>query len=102
VIFISESTGSDASAYAAAAEEMAALVADQPGYCGHDWVGDPDGVEITISYWADDASARAWRDHPAHRETQQRGRGRWLRRYDLMVADIRRGHVWESAGDTGA
>lgn len=95
VIFISESTGSDDPGYAAAAEAMAALVEQQPGFRGVDWVGDPQGGEITISYWADDASAAAWRMHPEHARIQHEGRGKWLRRYDLMVADIRRGHVWE-------
>jgi heme-degrading monooxygenase HmoA len=94
VIFISESSGADEARYAAAAEAMAALVARQPGYRGVDWVGDAEGAEITISYWADDASAQAWRAHPEHARVQAEGRGRWLKRYDLMIADIRRGHRW--------
>ena len=95
MIFVSESTGSDEDGYAAAAEAMAELVAQQPGFRGVDWVGSPEGVEITISYWADDASAAAWRTHPDHARIQHEGRGKWLKRYDLMVAEIRRGHVWE-------
>ncbi len=83
VIFISRSSGSDEAAYAAAADRMAALAAQQPGYRGVDWVGDAEGGEITISYWADDA------------RVQDEGRGTWLQRYDLMVADVRRGHMWE-------
>lgn len=94
VIFVSESTGADEPGYAAAAEAMAELVAQQPGYCGVDWVGSLEGGEITISYWADDASAAAWREHPEHARIQHEGRGKWLQRYDLMVVDIRRGHQW--------
>ena len=94
VIFVSESTGADEPGYAAAAEAMGELVAQQPGYCGVDWVGSPEGGEITISYWADDASATAWREHPEHARIQHEGRGKWLKRYDLMVVDIRRGHQW--------
>ena len=95
VIFISRSSGSDEAAYAAAAERMAALAAQQPGYRGVDWVGDAEGGEITISNWADDASAAAWRRHPDRARVQDEGRGTWLQRYDLMVADVRRGHMWE-------
>jgi heme-degrading monooxygenase HmoA len=102
VIFVSESTGADEPAYAAAAEAMAQVVAQQPGFRGVDWVGNAEGGEITISYWADDASAAAWRTHPDHARIQREGRGRWLRRYDLIVADIRRGHVWERPADAGA
>ena len=95
VIFISEATGDDPGAYGAAGEAMAALVAEQPGFLGVDWVGGEDGREITISYWADDASAAAWRKHPEHTRIRNEGRGRWLRRYDLMVGTIHRGHRWE-------
>jgi len=94
VIFISQSSGEDEAAYGAAGEAMAALVAEQPGFMGVDWVGGADGQEITISYWADDASAAAWRKHPEHTVIRNAGRGRWLKRYDLMVADIHRGHQW--------
>jgi heme-degrading monooxygenase HmoA len=102
VIFVSESTGADEAAYTAAAEAMAQLVARQPGFCGVDWVGNADGGEITVSYWVDDASAAAWRMHPDHARIQSEGRGRWLKRYDLMVADIRRGHVWKRPTDSAA
>ena len=94
VIFISESGGSDGEGYGAAGEAMAALVAQQPGFLGVDWVGG-DGREITISYWADDESAAAWRAHPEHSRIRDQGRSRWLDRYDLMVGTIYRGHQWE-------
>lgn len=98
VIFISESSGEGACDYETAAEAMAALVAQQPGFLGVDWVGGGDGREITISYWADDASAAAWRNHPEHSRVREQGRGRWLKSYDLMVAAIQRGHQWERGG----
>lgn len=94
VIFISESSGADVEDYLAAGEAMAALVAEQPGFLGVDWIG-ADGREFTISYWADDASATAWRANPVHSEIREQGRGRWLKRYDLMVGTIHRGHQWE-------
>jgi heme-degrading monooxygenase HmoA len=95
VIFISESSGEGSGDYETAAEAMAELVAQQPGFLGVDWVGGEDGREITISYWADDASAAAWRSHPEHSRIREQGRGRWLKSYDLMVATINRGHQWE-------
>ncbi len=95
VIFISEGTGADGDGYGAAAEAMAALVAEQPGFMGVDWVGGEDGREITISYWADDASALAWRAHPLHEKIRDQGRGEWLKSYDLMVGTIHRGYQWE-------
>ena len=62
VIFVSNRNGSDAEGYAAAAGAMEALAAVQPGYRGIDSARDPGGRGITVSYWADDASAAAWRD----------------------------------------
>ena len=95
VIFISEGSGDDRDSYLAAGEAMAALVAQQPGFMGVDWIGAEDGREITISYWADDASATGWRHHPEHTKIRDQGRGSWLKRYDLMVGTIHRGHQWE-------
>ena len=61
VIFMSNRNGTDPAGYAAAAAAMEALAATQPGYRGIDSVRDQAGLGITISYWADDAAAIAWR-----------------------------------------
>lgn len=95
VLFISERTGEDAEGYAVAAAMMDALAARQPGYRGVDHVGNPDGQAITLSYWADEASAIAWRKHPEHAETREAGRGRWYKWYMLHVATIGRSYSWE-------
>jgi heme-degrading monooxygenase HmoA len=93
VIFVSERTGIDPDGYAAAAAAMDALAAAQPGYRGMDHEG---GAErgITVSYWADEASALAWRHHPDHVAVRQAGRGRWYRRYALHVAAVTRSYGW--------
>jgi heme-degrading monooxygenase HmoA len=95
VLFISERTGEDAEGYAAAAAAMDMLAAKQPGYRGVDHVGDARGQAITISYWADEASAIAWRRHPEHAATREAGRGRWYQWYMLHVAEIGRSYGWE-------
>lgn len=94
VIFLSQRTDADRAGYDAAAAEMTALAARQPGYRGMDSVRDGDGLGITISYWADDASARAWRVHPDHARIREAGRDRWYSRYDLVVAEISRAYDW--------
>ncbi|MDT8760690.1 antibiotic biosynthesis monooxygenase [Sphingomonas psychrotolerans] len=93
VAFVSERTGDDAEGYAAAAAAMDALAAQQPGYRGVDSVS-AGGLGITLSYWADEASAVAWRKHPEHTETREAGRGRWYKWYRLHVADISRSYSW--------
>ena len=94
VIFIAQRTLDDDAGYHAAAEQMDALAATQPGYAGIDSVRGTDGLGITVSYWADDASAKAWRDHPDHAAIRDAGRDRWYTHYDLHVAEVTRSYDW--------
>jgi heme-degrading monooxygenase HmoA len=94
VIFVSERTGDDDAGYALAAAAMAALAAEQPGYCGIESVRGADGLGITVSYWADEASATAWRDHPEHEAIRDRGRARWYTRYEVIVTEVTRAYRW--------
>ncbi len=94
VLFVSKRTTDDDAGYAAAADAMAALVAVQPGYCGVESQRGPDGVGITISYWADEASALAWRDHPDHAAIRAQGRARWYDWYEVVVTRVERSYRW--------
>ena len=94
VIFVSQRTDEDADGYAEAAAAMAALAAAQPGYAGVESVRDSGGLGITVSYWADDASARAWRDNPEHARIRDLGRARWYDWYVLEVTRVERGYRW--------
>ena len=74
---------------------MAELAALQPGYLGEDHARSADGFGITVSYWSDDASAQAWRDHPDHNVIREQGRGKWYSEYSLHVARVERGYDWQ-------
>jgi len=92
---IDPDTGSamDAAGYAAMAEAMQDLAAQQPGYLGVESVRDPaTGLGITVSYWADDASARAWKSVSEHLVAQQRGRDDWYAAYSVVVAEVTRSY----------
>lgn len=102
VIFLSVRTDDDHAAYAAAADAMDKLAARQPGYRGMESVRGGDGLGITVSYWADDASAKAWRDNPDHKAVRDMGRARWYERYDLVVAEVTRDYDWHRPADTQA
>ncbi|MDH7975415.1 antibiotic biosynthesis monooxygenase [Sphingomonas sp. AR_OL41] len=97
VIFLSERTDVDDDGYAAAADAMVALAAAQPGYRGHDSVRGADSTGITLSYWADEASALAWKNHPEHKAIRDAGRARWYRRYEVVVAGVTRDYRWGAA-----
>lgn len=98
VIFASHRTGEDEDGYGQAADAMESLAAQQPGYCGVISTRGADGFGITVSYWSDDASAKAWRDHPDHARIRDLGRGRWYASYTLEVARVERGYDWSRNG----
>lgn len=93
VMFVSQRSGVDGAGYAVAAQAMDVLAAEQPGYRGMDHSSDG-ALGITLSYWADEASAVAWREHPEHAATREAGRGRWYDWYTLHVAEIGRSYSW--------
>lgn len=72
-----------------------AEAARQPGYLGIDSVRDATGQGITVSYWTDDATARAWRDdHAGHGAIRARGRALWYDEYRTVVATVIRDYAW--------
>jgi heme-degrading monooxygenase HmoA len=60
-----------------------------------------DGERLTIVWWKDLETLRAWREDPVHREAQAKGRGLWYRYYDMEVAEmVRESHF--SRDEAGA
>ena len=96
VIFTSTRTAEDDEGYARAAAAMDALAARQPGYRGVDSARGADGFGITVSWWADEASAVAWRNHPVHAAIRDRGRAHWYAAYEVAVATIDRSYAWRA------
>lgn len=95
VIFCAQRTQSDDEGYAAAADMMSGLAAQQPGYLGHDSTRSPDGLGITVSYWKDDDdAAKSWRDHPIHSAIREQARDKWYENYTLHVVQIERSYAW--------
>ncbi|MEH0166513.1 antibiotic biosynthesis monooxygenase [Paucibacter sp. JuS9] len=94
VIFTSLRTQNDAAGYAEAAERMAALAAEQPGYLGVESTRGADGLGITVSYWASLEAIQAWRTHIEHTAIREQGRAQWYEHYELRVARIERAYGW--------
>lgn len=95
MIFVAQRTAADDAGYQMAAEAMDSLAASQKGYVGIDSVRGSDGLGITVSYWASEAAAKAWRDHPEHTAIRNAGRDRWYSHYSLHVADVSRSYDWQ-------
>ena len=94
MIFVSQRRADDPDGYAAAAQAMAERAAAQPGFCGIDSARDVAGLGITVSYWADDAAAIAWRDDAEHTVIRDAGREQWYDSYQVIVSRVERDYAW--------
>lgn len=92
VIFTSTRTPGDAG-YAEMAAHMVELAARQPGFLGVESARDP-ALGITVSYWRDEASIRAWKAELEHREAQRLGRDAWYSGYRVRVAKVVRDYAF--------
>jgi heme-degrading monooxygenase HmoA len=93
VMFTSIHTGQDAEAYERMGETMDALAAQQPGYLGIESTRGPDGVGITLSYWASEQAIHDWKRVAAHAEAQRLGHARWYEDFALRVARVERSYT---------
>ena len=95
VVFVSRrataANETDADDYAAAAERMLALAAEQPGYLGVDTA-----PGITVSYWESLDAIAAWREQADHAVAQTRGRAAWYAAYALHICRVEESRVWRS------
>lgn len=91
VTFAAQRTPVD-NGYAAMAEEMDALAARQPGYLGVESARGADGFGITNSFWADEASIKAWKAQVDHLAAQRKGRSDWYTDYAVRVGRIERAY----------
>lgn len=91
VIFTSLRTDRSAG-YDAMAARMMALAATQPGFLGVESTRGPEGLGITVSYWRDEASIRAWKGDAEHRQAQQSGQNDWYADYQVRVAKVERAY----------
>jgi heme-degrading monooxygenase HmoA len=89
VIFSSTRTAGDHD-YAATARRMEELAESMPGFLGIESARGADGFGITVSYWRDEASIAAWRQHGEHVLTQERGKREWYVHYNIRIARVDR------------
>ena len=97
VIFSARRTLDDDAAYGDMAIEMERLAARQPGYLGIESARSRDRFGITVSYWATEADAQAWKQVGEHLGAQRLGRERWYERYVVRVATV--GRTYEVVPD---
>jgi heme-degrading monooxygenase HmoA len=87
VVFTSLRTPGDAG-YAAMADAMFELAAEQQGFLGVESAREDLG--ITVSYWASLEAIAAWKRNSAHLAAQQRGRDVWYSSFKVRICRVER------------
>lgn len=98
VIFSSQRTAGD-NGYGAAAERMAELVAQQPGFLGMESTRGQDGFGITVAYFESEEAIRAWKHNLEHSAAREKGREVWYAHYELRVAKVERAYNFDAQGE---
>ncbi len=74
-------------------EKMERLAATQPGYLGIESARDRDSrFGVSVSYWATESDARAWKQLAEHLEAQRLGITRWYEGYQVRIATVSRSY----------
>ena len=91
VIFTSLRTEGDRG-YGHMAYRMVELAQKQPGFLGVESARSPDGLGITVSYWASEEAIRDWKAHGDHQIAQETGKASWYADYHVRIAKVERAY----------
>lgn len=69
------------------ADEMMKIARSMPGFLSYTVFTSEDGERCSVIEFDTSEQLRAWREHPRHREAQERGRERFYEEYTLHVAE---------------
>ncbi len=86
VIFTSVRTEAD-NGYTQTDDKVLELARQQPGFLGFESARSEIG--ISVSYWKDLESIRAWKDNTTHRNAQERAR-EWYKSFRVRVCKVER------------
>ena len=74
--------------YSEMADEMDQMARTMPGFIDLKAFTAEDGERLTVVWWQDEETLRAWREAARHRVAQRLGRERWYEYYKVDVAEI--------------
>jgi len=87
VVFRSRLRDASSADFQQLAERMHALAASMPGFISYKVYVAEDGERVSIHEWESAEHLRAWREHPEHRQAQERGREDFYSDYTLYVCE---------------
>jgi heme-degrading monooxygenase HmoA len=98
-VFRSRVNEANARAYGRRAAELSELAASMPGHISHTTFVAPDGERCTVVEFEDEASHRAWAEHPTHRAAMEEatsGDAAYYTEYDIKIGPVERSHSWSA------
>jgi heme-degrading monooxygenase HmoA len=94
ILFRSKLT-SNTDGYEELADEMVRLGKEMPGFIDFKSFKAEDGERLSVAWWRDAETLRAWRTHPRHRFAQEAGREKFYEYYNIDVAEIVRSNHFD-------
>jgi heme-degrading monooxygenase HmoA len=88
--------------YDGMAQEMDDLARTMPGFIDAKAYNAADGERLTIVWWENEETLKAWRENPRHRTAQRLGRERWYEYYKIEVAEVVRQNAFARQSETAA
>lgn len=85
VIFTSKMTNTT-EGYGNMADKMVELASKQPGFLGIESAREE--VGITVSYWKDLSSIKAWKENTSHAEARKKGKSDWYATFKVRIAKV--------------
>ena len=71
---------------------MVALASSMPGFKSVKMFNAEDGESLTLVEFENEKSLLAWRDHPEHRDMQERGRKEFFTEYHMDICESHRAY----------
>ncbi|HSB99756.1 MAG TPA: antibiotic biosynthesis monooxygenase [Burkholderiaceae bacterium] len=78
-------------------ERMYALASAMPGFVSYKDFTAEDGESVTVVEFASEPELLAWRNHPEHREAQERGRREFFAEYTIQIGRVERAYRFTAA-----
>ena len=98
-VFRSRRRAGTEDAYGPLAEAMLAAARAQPGFVDFATFAGADEERVSIITFATPEAHAAWRDDPAHRAAQRRGREELYDAYSIQVGTCSRATSWDRPSD---
>ena len=90
VTFLSKRHQKDDRIYRTVAQDMIQLAKKQPGFIRIESWRNSEGFGVTLSWWKDEASIKAWRQNTEHLIAQKRGKKDWYAQYEVFITKVER------------